>query len=72
MARTMTAEEKRHWRRVDAAAGTIVAALALIALGALVILGDVRPLLAFLGVLVALDLPACGYVIWRGYREPTA
>ena len=63
-----TADERRHWHRIEFAGWAIVAAVSAAAFTELVVFIHVRPLLAFLGIVAALDLPFCLDLIWRAGR----
>ena len=66
---TPVSQHQPDWRRVDAAGALIVAAVSAAAFILLISLTDASAFVAFGGVLVALDLPACLYIIWRGARK---
>ena len=64
-----TADQRRRWRRMELISWTGVAALSATAFVVLVTIVNVAPATAFLGILVALDLPVCLDLIWRAGRE---
>ena len=64
-----TAVQRRRWHRIELIGWTVVAVLALAAFVLLVTFVHVAPVLAFLGILVALDLPVCVDLIWRAGRD---
>jgi hypothetical protein len=64
-----TADQRRRWRRIELISWTGVAALSATAFVLLVMFVNVAPVVAFLGILVALDLPFCLDLIWRAGRE---
>lgn len=62
-------DRRMRWRRNELLAWAAVVALSVAAFVLLVAIVDVRPLYAFLGVVIALDLPICLDLIWRAGRE---
>lgn len=67
-----TADQRRRWHRIELTSWAVVAGLAAAAFTLLVVFTHVTPLVAFLGTLVALDLPVCLDLIWRAGREDPA
>ena len=63
------AERRRPWRRIELSAWAAVALVTIVAFVALVELTNVNPVVAFLGIVVALDLPICLDIIWRAGRD---
>jgi type VI protein secretion system component VasK len=60
---------RNHRRRLELAWVLVIATLAAGAAIVLLTATNITPLVAAGGIFVALDLPACGYIIWRAARE---
>ena len=67
-----TADQRTRWHRIELTGWAIVAVLSAASFAVLVTFTQVRPLLAFLGIVVALDLPFCIDLIWRAGRQDAA
>jgi len=64
-----TGEQRRRWHRIGLIGGLIIVSLAVGAVVVALRFTNNTPIVAVGGVLIALDLPACGYVAWRAMRR---